>query len=169
MPLPSRNRWPACALAASLLLWGPRVRAEGAPVRLELEGAPSCVDRAAFASRLAARGVAAGSGSRPSETEDAVASVRIVTSEGGAEGTLVLRRAAGTTTRVVRASSCDEVVDALAFTLALALEAAPEQPKEEPSHRRDMLREIGHREMLRREERRDARDGAHREDDAAAS
>ncbi len=52
------------------------------------------------------------------------ARLRVVArSADGLEGTLVLTRPDGTTsTRVVTASTCDEVHDALAFTLSLALE-----------------------------------------------
>lgn len=139
MPVPRRTRpplrarargpWGGRAWALAATLAASVARAQGSDVRVDVEDGGGCVDGAAFEARLAKHGVAV----RHGEGGDgAVASVRIVTGDGGSEGTLVLRRAAGSTTRVVHASSCEEVADALAFTLALALERPPEEAPAPP-------------------------------------
>lgn len=95
-------------------------RAE-APPTIDANG---CIDGASFAKRLAARGVVAADGT--------IAEVRTTDLGMVVEGTLVLRRVMGVTTRVMRAPSCDDVADALAFTLALALEMPPDEPAPPP-------------------------------------
>jgi len=76
----------------------------------------------AMDARIASRGVTVIKDG--SQTAAPRARLRVVArSADGLEGTLVLTRPDGTTsTRVVTASTCDEVHDALAFTLSLALE-----------------------------------------------
>ena len=87
-----------------------------------------CGERQDVESRMAARGVIV---SR--STGDAVARVEVVPTEDALEGTLLLSRTTGTTTRIVSATTCDEVLDALAFTLALALEGEAASAGAEPA------------------------------------
>lgn len=100
------------ALEAGALTFAGRATAE--PVRLEAALGSSCGGD--LDERLAARGVAVAA-SAPS-----VATITVLERTGSLEGSLVLRRASGTTTRSITATTCDEILDALAFTLALALE-----------------------------------------------
>lgn len=97
--------------------------AAGTRVRLSVASNIACDD--GLESRLAARGVSV------SLSAETIANVNVVARESSLEGTLVLVRATGTTSRSVTAASCDEVLDALAFTLALALEG--ESPEPEPA------------------------------------
>jgi len=64
------------------------------------------------------------------QSPDAEIRARVTVQEtaSGIEGALVLERGGVTTTRSVAAATCDDVLEALTFTLLMALEEAPESP-----------------------------------------
>lgn len=86
------------------------------PVRVEIAPPNVCADVKALEPRVTERGVIV------SSAADTAALVAVAAKDSAFEGTLTLTRGAGTTTRTVTAATCDDVLDALAFTLALALE-----------------------------------------------
>lgn len=99
-----------------------------APVRVEMAPDNACGDAASLEARMVARGVAV------SSTAETIATVDVRAKGDDIEGSLVLTRETGTTSRVVRATTCADVLDALVFTLGLALEdvASPESPGAAP-------------------------------------
>jgi hypothetical protein len=108
---------PAAARAATI-----------APVRVDVAPSNVCGDAEALEARIAARGVVV------SSTAETTATVDVSVKGDGLEGSLVLTRNAGTTNRVVHATTCADVLDALAFTLGLALEnEAVREPPASPS------------------------------------
>lgn len=124
-----------CVLAALSLPRSARAETPATPLRLEVAQDSVCGDPQTIASRLAARGVVVAPGA-PGKG-DAVADVHVLSKDGQIEGSLVLSRSTGKTSRIVAATTCAEVLDALAFTLALALEddlePAPPPPAPSPA------------------------------------
>lgn len=99
------------------------------PVAIEYESDERCPSEADFAKRLRAKSILRDRGGR----EDVPRTIRMAVhaSTADAFGRLtIVERSGETTTREVAAQTCDQVVDALAFVAALALEphADPEQP-----------------------------------------
>jgi hypothetical protein len=96
-------------------------------VRLEYRATAACPDAVAFADRLRARSPQV----RFVADGDALSFDVRVSTEGGASGTLVVRRGdAIEGRRQVLAGTCNEVADALAFAASLAIEAST---SEEPA------------------------------------
>lgn len=122
-----------CLLAALIpLSWAPPSRAE--PVLVRVTAVGPCADANELASALSARS------SRVRIDARAANDVHLQTeaTEGGARGTLVLSQAgAEPRTRTLEAPSCVELVNALAFVAAVALDPsatppAPARPSSDP-------------------------------------
>ena len=94
------------------------------PVHLHVAEDSTCEGSRGLGSRLARRGIVLAEAGTAGVDVD----VRARPTASGAEAELALRSSAGTASRSLRAPTCDEVLDALVFTLGLALE----QPLEEP-------------------------------------
>ena len=94
------------------------------PVHLHVAEDSTCEGSRGLGSRLARRGIVLAQAGTAGVDVD----VRARPTASGAEAELVLRSSAGTASRSLSAPTCDEVLDALVFTLGLALE----QPLEEP-------------------------------------
>lgn len=90
------------------------------PVHLHVADESTCEGSRGLASRLAARGIVLAEPGMSGVDVDVRA--RPVDSGDGAEAELVIRSSGGTASRSLRAPTCDEVLDALVFTLGLALE-----------------------------------------------
>lgn len=88
------------------------------PVHLHVADDSTCEGSRGLATRLAGRGIVLAEPGASGVDVD----VRARPVADGAEAELVLRSATGTATRSLRAPTCDEVLDALVFTLGLALE-----------------------------------------------
>lgn len=99
------------------------------PVRLHLAEDSTCEGTGALATRLAQKGIVVSE----SEAGGVDVDVRAMSSPGRAEAELVIRHGTVTATRSITAPTCDEVLDALVFTLGLALEQpTPPPPPAEP-------------------------------------
>jgi hypothetical protein len=87
-------------------------------LQLNTEEKGACEGIASFPTRLSRRGI------ELAESSDVEVDVRAVQTPDGAEASFVLRDKAQSTssTRSLRAASCDEVLEGVAFTLSLALE-----------------------------------------------
>jgi hypothetical protein len=98
-------------------------------LRVILGEGSTCGDTGALETRLAKRGIA------PAPAEDpaalTVAEITARTTDGGAEGTFVLAGPSGISRRSLTAPSCEDLLDALAFAMALALES-PDEPTPPP-------------------------------------
>lgn len=94
------------------------------PVRLRLAEESTCEGARGLSTRLAQKGITV-SESAPDAVE---VDVRAMVTPGGAAAELVIRRRDRTARRSLSAPTCDEVLDALVFTLGLALEQALEPP-----------------------------------------
>lgn len=102
-------------------------RADASPaVRLHLAEDSTCEGTRGLATRLAGKGVAV------SEADGVDVDVRAMATPGGADAELVIRRGANSATRRLTAPTCDEVLDALVFTLGLALEQPIDSPRPPP-------------------------------------
>ena len=110
-----------------------RAEAPSAPIDLEYRSGEGCPNEAAFAARLLERRTGSRGGSRGSDGSDGPRRVLIAVDGSGeaAVGQLtIMDRSGETTTRQISGQSCDQVVDALAFVVALALDptASAEPP-----------------------------------------
>ncbi len=115
--LPGRVKWFGLLVIAG---WTPTGRAQSGPLLTEVDyHAPlECPDAATFLQRVSAR-----SPVQPSKAASPLRlRVDLSVSPEGARGDLTASSADGTDTRSVTASSCAEVVDALALIAALAVE-----------------------------------------------
>lgn len=103
--------------------------AAGPPVHLHVAEDSTCEGSRGLASRLAPRGIVLAEAGTAGVDVD----VRARPTGSGAEAELVIRSSAGTASRSLSAPTCDEVLDALVFTLGLALEQAVEEPPAPPT------------------------------------
>ena len=99
------------------------------PVHLHVAEDSTCEGSRGLGSRLARRGIVLAQAGTAGVDVD----VRARPTASGAEAELVLRSSAGTASRSLSAPTCDEVLDALVFTLGLALEQPLEEPPPPPS------------------------------------
>jgi hypothetical protein len=110
-----------CAVIAGLVaLRAARAETPVAPIDLEYRGGEGCPDEAAFLERLHARTMGSWDAGidRPRQVLIAVEG-----SGAAAAGKLtIVGRSGETTTREVSGQSCEQIVDALAFVVALALD-----------------------------------------------
>jgi hypothetical protein len=123
-----------CVVIAGLVaLRAARAETPFAPMDVEYRGGEGCPDEAAFLERLHARTMGswdAGGIDRPRQVLIAVEG-----SGAAAAGRLtIVGRSGETTTREVSGQSCEQVVDALAFVVALALDptASADRPPAPP-------------------------------------
>ena len=108
-------------VAASLAVLGWSTPAAAAPpVRLHIAEESTCEGTQGLATRLAGKGIVVASGDTSGAAVEV--DVRATTTSSGAQVELILRAAGRTATRSLSAPTCDEVLDALVFTLGLALE-----------------------------------------------
>jgi hypothetical protein len=107
-----------------------RAETSSAPIDLEYRNGEGCPNEAAFAARLHERTMGGGGGSRGSNGPRRV----LIAVDGSGEAAVgqltIIDRSGETTTRQISGQSCDQVVDALAFVVALALDptASAEPP-----------------------------------------
>jgi len=99
------------------------------PVHLHVAEDSTCEGSRGLGSRLARRGIVLAQAGTAGVDVD----VRARPTASGAEAELVLRSSAGTASRSLSAPTCDEVLDALVFTLGLALEQPLEEPPPPPA------------------------------------
>ncbi len=105
--------------SAGLAIFALSLRAWGAPpVRLHVAEESTCEGILELGTRLAARDIVVSESAADGINVD----VRAMSTPAGASAELVVRRGDGIATRSLRAPTCDEVLDALVFTLGLALE-----------------------------------------------
>jgi hypothetical protein len=117
-----RGHWPRAPLLIALICVTSPSRANGSALSLEYDADASCPDQDAFSAlvleKLAANGVEESSDARPQ------IAAHIHAAGAGFVGQLELRRSdASNYDREVTGASCEEVANALAFVLALALGA----------------------------------------------
>ena len=128
-----RGHWPRAPLLSALICVTSPSRADGPALSLEYDADASCPDQDAFSAlvleKLAANGVEESSGARPQ------IAAHIHAAGAGFVGQLELRRSdASNYDREVTGASCEEVANALAFVLALALSAKDASaPSEAPA------------------------------------
>lgn len=123
-------------MAGLSLLSTARAEAVSTPIHLEYRSGEGCPNEAAFAARLHARMM----GGAGSETDGPLRVLIAVDGSGeGAVGQLTIEARSGeTTTRQISGPSCEQIVDALAFVVALTLDpaasaaAAPAPPSAGP-------------------------------------
>jgi hypothetical protein len=124
-----RRRCVARSLALAIVALTTHAQA-APPVRLHVAEDSTCEGSRALATRLARSGIVARE-SGTSGPEGVDVDVRAMASAEGAQAELVIRRGGRTATRSLTAPTCDEVLDALVFTLSLALEQ-PIEPTPPP-------------------------------------
>lgn len=103
---------------------------EGVPVRVEVEAPTECATAESFVARVRARTARA----RAAREDDEGPTYRlsVVSANGRVNGILV---ADGGEPRTLSGTSCNEVVEALAITVALAIDAESPEPVDFPSTR----------------------------------
>src|SRR5262245_572575 len=120
-----RKRTPAIVFVAAMLAAAP-ASADAPSVRVRVGGSAPCAREGALDARLAERGVRTTSDPSATDVE--------VTLDPSAEGFAGVYAIHPFEARRIAASTCDEVLDAVAFALAVALgdERAPEAPPPPP-------------------------------------